>query len=106
MRAPPRGGSRCAVGGGALLARADAHAHARSDADGNGTLEPGEVIAGLERFGEEGFANMLLQKLDANSDGKVTFAEFVQGWDAIFENTPEMAYALEEEGTIEEDIGA
>lgn len=64
------------------------------------------MIAGLERFGEEGFANMLLQKLDANSDGKVTFAEFVQGWDAIFENTPEMAYALEEEGTIEEDIGA
>jgi len=70
------------------------------DGDNSGTLEPAEVLAGLEKFGEEGLANLLMQKMDTDGDGKITFKEFVNGFDAIFENTPETAYALEEQGEI------
>jgi len=73
------------------------------DGDNSGTLEPAEVLAGLEKFGEEGLANLLMQKMDTDGDGKITFKEFVNGFDAIFENTPETAYALEEQGEIEDE---
>ena len=50
------------------------------DANGNGTLEREEVQAALEKLGEEGLSGVLMEKLDTNQDGVVTFEEFLEGF--------------------------
>lgn len=50
------------------------------DTNNNGTLEREEVQGALEKLGEEGLANILMEKLDVNADGVVSFAEFVDGF--------------------------
>jgi len=50
------------------------------DTNGNGSLDKDEVIAALERFGEEAMAQQLMDKLDTNKDGMVSFEEFVAGF--------------------------
>lgn len=50
------------------------------DGDGSGYLEKGEMHARVSAFGEETLADDLMATLDADGDGRVSFAEFVQGW--------------------------
>ena len=50
------------------------------DRDGDGSLSAGEFYDALESFGYAAAAETLLKEMDLNSDGIISFDEFVAGY--------------------------